>query len=394
MIATYPIKMAQHGGQRRVAAIVEEYRKVFKSVKFVAVYSPDYYKHHGKDDIAVKGMIREETRNSPYIGDIICGQAIFSDPHVKKRMTQLLKSFKPDIIQIEQVFPYLGIKPLLKELNLDPKIILSSHNIEYTHKKSILDNSVYQYQSAEATKTIRECEQDLAKNANLITAVSAEDAKALKKMGAKSVVVAPNGIAKTIKTARSEDEWKLFKQQRGLNDIAVFIGSAHPPNWHGFLAMVGDRLGFLSNSQQLILAGSISDYFENSFNDIRPEHVTFWRRAYAAGRLSDESLAGLISESDVILLPITEGGGSNLKTAEAILSGKKIVATSYAFRSFEEYLNLPNIFIANEPNEFRNKIIEAFKTEYVDRTEEQINLANRVQWHYCLNSMVKEAVKV
>jgi hypothetical protein len=394
VIAVYPIKKAQHGGQRRVAAIVEEYKKVFDEVKYVSVYSPDYYSDHTHDDLAIRGSLREKILQSPYTGDIICGQAIFGDDIVRKSMTRILKSFRPDIVQIEQVFPYLGLKPLLEELGMNPKIVLSSHNIEYSHKKSILDKSAFKDESESAAKIIEVCERDMAQHSQAVIAVSEGDAEELKKMGAQSVIVAPNGIAKLQLDAAAVNYWKTFKAERGVGKLAVFIGSAHPPNWHGFEKMVGDRLGFIPNDRLLVLAGSISDYFVDNYNDLKPEHITFWHRTHAAGRVSDESLSGLIHEAEVVLLPITEGGGSNLKTAEAILSGKKIVATPYAFRAFEEYLDLPNIFIADNPIDFREAIIKAFEAEYIERTKEQEALAEKVQWQYCLKPMVEEVSKL
>lgn len=392
VVSTYPIKKGQHGGQRRVAAIVEAYRKQGIDVCFVAVFAPDHYKYYSRQDIAVKGETRSKTLKSPYTSDIICGQAIYKDPYVKKKFQNLLIRYKPDIIEIEQVFPYLGLKPLLEEMRVKPKIILSSHNIEYSHKQQILNSSGYASEAEEAANLIKECEADLAHNASLIIAVSKEDAAVLSKMGSKGVVVAPNGIAQYPLTEEAKRHWIEYKKEHEISKLATFIGSAHPPNWHGFLAMIGDRVGFLPAASKLILAGSISDYFRDVFKDLRPEHSTFWTRIVPAGRINDKLLTGLIDQSDVLLLPITEGGGSNLKTAEAILSGKKIVATSYAFRSFEQYLMLPNIFIADTPADFRSAVLRAFQTAHIAQSAEQKQLAERVQWQYCLQPMI-EAVK-
>lgn len=395
VVGVYPIKKAQHGGQKRVAAIVEQYKRVFDEVRFVGVFPPDYYQLYSRHDIAVKGETRKKTTDSPYTGDITCGQAIFEDHRVKKTFEKLLKTFKPDVIQCEQVFPYLGLKPLLKELDLKPKIILSSQNIEYLQKQEILKNSGYGEEAARASEIIRKCEADMAKHADLVVAVSPEDADKLKAMGGgERVVVAANGIAKHEITERAKRHWLAFKKTNAVSKIATFVGSAHPPNWHGFLATIGDRLGFLPPESKLLLAGSIGDYFHDNFSadNLRPEQVIFWERVVSAGRLSDELLYGLIDASDVLVLPITEGGGSNLKTAEAILSGKKIVATSYAFRSFERYLDLPNIFIADKPDDFRAAIVEAFTSDYKERTKEQVGLAETVQWEYCLQPMIKGAM--
>ncbi len=391
VVATYPIKNAQHGGQRRVSAIVEAYRNIFTEARFVSVFPPDYYQHYSKTDIAVRGKTRKQSTDSPYTGDITCGLAIYEDPYVKQRFTKLLKEYQPDILQIEQVFPYLGIKPLLKELGMSPKIILSSHNIEYTQKLEILENSGFAHEAKDASKIIKVCETDMAKNADLTVAVSQDDADKLIQLGGKNVVVAPNGIEKLQLSESSKDYWSIYKQKHALRNFVTFVGSAHPPNWHGFLAMVGEAVGFVPPDTRLVLAGSISDYFKDNIKDLTPEHATFWNRVIAAGRLSDDRLTGLINSSEVLLLPITEGGGSNLKTAEAILSGKKIVATSYAFRSFEQYLDLPNIYMSDSPDEYKKLIVKAVHAPYEERTIEQIKLAEQVQWKYCLKPMLEGA---
>ena len=47
-----------------------------------------------------------------------------------------------------------------------------------------------------------------------------------------------------------------------------------------------------------------------------------------------------------MLLPITYGGGSNLKTAEALLTGHPIIATAKAFRGCEVFTDMPGMIIA------------------------------------------------
>jgi hypothetical protein len=53
-----------------------------------------------------------------------------------------------------------------------------------------------------------------------------------------------------------------------------------------------------------------------------------------------------------VLLPINYGGGSNVKTAEAISAGCKIVATPHAFRGFEAFKTGTNIALADTSEEF------------------------------------------
>jgi hypothetical protein len=71
---------------------------------------------------------------------------------------------------------------------------------------------------------------------------------------------------------------------------------------------------------------------------------------------NDAELQSLIEDSRGIILPIIGGGGSNLKTAEALISNKSIIATTFAFRGYEKYIQNDNIYIANTKEEFIDKI--------------------------------------
>ena len=46
------------------------------------------------------------------------------------------------------------------------------------------------------------------------------------------------------------------------------------------------------------------------------------------GECTDTEIADIIENSTGIILPIWEGGGSNLKTAQALLAGKYIISTN------------------------------------------------------------------
>ncbi len=53
-----------------------------------------------------------------------------------------------------------------------------------------------------------------------------------------------------------------------------------------------------------------------------------------------------------MILPITYGGGSNLKTPEALLTGHPIIATARAFRGFEAFADMPGVIIAETVDAF------------------------------------------
>lgn len=392
IFSTYPIKNPQHGGQKRLSALVNELRKAGMIVRHTAVFSPDHYTYCDKDDIPLKGKLVDEINKSPFTGDVICGEAIFQDKHVKNKVKKLLEEFIPDIVDIEQAFPYLGVKPLLKEMGLSPIITFGSHNIEYLMKEEMLESLNYKPETIHAiTDKIEAIETSLAKDSALTSAVSQSDTDTLKRMGATACVLAPNGIYKTNANHEDVQYWHNTFAREGVKNIVLFVGSAHPPNWIGFQDMVGRTLGFLPKDTRIVFAGSIADYVQHELKKLNLDigAATFTKRAYFAGRLEEHRLMGLIEAANTILLPITEGGGSNLKTAEAIVSGKKVVATTYAFRGFEHLKALPGITLADKPKDFREGIIKSLNAPEPMRSQYELHLQQSVEWDSCLENLIE-----
>lgn len=393
LLSTYPIRNPRHGGQKRTAAIYEAYKQQFSQVRHSAVFFKDFYADYDADDIALSAESERLVQQSPLTGDIVSGQAIFNDTVVKTKMTALLQQFKPDIIHIEQPFPYLGLKPLLEELKQNPKLVFGSQNIEAPMKREILEGAgVPEPAIKSAELTIANVEQELSKNSDLVIACTESDRKAHAALGAKNLVVAPNGIAKSTASGQAKSYWKNKFAAAGIKQTVLFVGSAHPPNWAGFLQMVGKGLGFVPFTARIVVAGSISDYFDREIKSSAQniEDATFWLRAFSAGRLSEDRLVALIEQCDVMLLPITEGGGSNLKTAEAILADKKVVTTNHALRSFEWFKDFPNVWVADDQQAFQAAITAALAAPYQKRTAQQQAMAEQVEWKHCLTAMVSK----
>ncbi len=391
IITTYPIANAQHGGQKRTKAIYDAYKANFSEVKFMAVYYRGFYPVAGSLDVAVGEASARKIQQSPFTGDIIVSDAIYREPKVRRKVSSLLQGFRPDVIHIEQVYPYLGLKPLLKELGLKPKLIFGSQNVEYSMKEEmLLGLGVDPAVAKAAADQIEGLEHELAADCDLLAAVSTSDLNEHMKMGAVRSVLAPNGIELLPATAAASTYWQNYFEKHHISKKVIFVGSAHPPNWFGFEKMIGNRLGFLPPDTKLFLAGSISDYFSQGYTRERLEDATFWLRAVACGRLSDDSLAALLELCDVVVLPITEGGGSNLKTAEALLSGRKIVATNHAFRSYERYRDLPNLWVTDNPDQFRENLTKALAAPFIARTPEQQKSVEGVKWPNVMKDLVKE----
>jgi hypothetical protein len=75
----------------------------------------------------------------------------------------------------------------------------------------------------------------------------------------------------------------------------------------------------------------------------------------------EQDLDYLVNHASVILLPITRGGGSNIKTAEALLSDRPVIGTSTAFRGFEAYKNAPGVIVEDDAGQFRFRVQQVLK---------------------------------
>lgn len=383
LVAPYPIVEAQHGGQKRAKALFDFYDKNYKAVKFTSVFHRGHYPVWGENDLPLGDpKIIAEVDKHPYASELICGEAIDKDIHVRSYMAKMLMEFQPNVIHIEQPFAYLGLKQLLEELDQKPVIIFGSQNIEYPLKERIFKElGVTKKLSDELVRKTKDLEYALSRKADLLLAVNHEDAESHREMGAKHIIIAPNGI--DIDEAPREDVqyWNQFKKREGIESIFVFIGSGHPPNWEGFLKMVGDDTSFLPKRSKIIIAGGVSDYFDSKFTSPSDK---FWVGVKTVGKLEQGRLAGLLQVGDQILLPITTKRGSNLKTAEAILSRKKIIATSNTFHGFERFAKLPNIFIGDDKKQFKQAMLRALSEPYTPLTQKESRLTEKVQWRYCL----------
>ena len=127
----------------------------------------------------------------------------------------------------------------------------------------------------------------------------------------------------------------------------IYISSPHLPNWTGveeFVLPVMKRSEH-DNKINLILAGGICSFYEDYCKRKgKLSNVT------AINSFSDEEKAYLFSISSLIILPIVSGGGTNLKTAEALLSTKRILASETAFRGFEAFKKSKGVSVVKNEN--------------------------------------------
>ena len=118
-LGIYPVKGASHGGPKRARAIADFYRQQGVTSKYVGVYSKATHFSLSPSDIRVSSETDSKIIDNRNLEDIICGKAIYDDEKVRKKLMKLIDSYKPDYIQVEQLYPYLGLRKLMSENNLN-----------------------------------------------------------------------------------------------------------------------------------------------------------------------------------------------------------------------------------------------------------------------------------
>lgn len=356
VLGSYPCVKPLHGGQIRLSEIIAAYRSAGFQVQSVNLYDAASAAGQpaGRHDIDYPRDTpwrHWRGRVVPLIEDLTSGRYAANDQHVYQKLTDAIKVV-PDVIHLEQ--PWL--LPLVQRWRQEGKIphvrlVYSSQNIEAPLKKAILQ----QYGLSEADEIAEEIaalEAQACREADIVLAVSETDRRLLSKLTSSPVILAANGIAPWHADSSTLGKWKPKLPD---TPFALFVGSAHPPNMTGFFEMMGDSLGFLPPDRQICVAGSVGPNLL--------EHPVFqhWlplnqSRLRILGLLDDADLAAVKVLAHVFVLPITEGGGSNIKTAEALFSGKHVLGTPVSFRSFEYLLAMPGVHVAATPADFRREL--------------------------------------
>jgi len=361
-LTTYPLKSPRHGGQLRCAAIRERYRRIGIEVNSVAVLHEGHYRAADReaDDIALP---IESTHWNPKLTnftDLQIGRFLDADNAVRERFFALLRRLRPDVIQLEQPWLFAAVRRYLDALRAEglrrPLLVYSSQNIEWKLKRDdVASRSASGYESE--VEAVRALERDLVSHADVVIACTADELDELRAMASSTdrrYVIAANAIAPF---AADPKRTHALMQRHGLGRYPIFVGSAHPPNADGFWEMLAPSLAFLRPDEKIVVAGGVGHLLRN--------HAIYraWSginepRLAVLGEVEREDLVALLYGASAILLPITTGGGSNLKTAEAIYTGNPVIATTHALRGYGDAGQWPTLTVADTPDAFRRLVRE------------------------------------
>jgi len=388
LLGTYPIDIPLHGGQRRSRAIVECYRRCGWQAEHVAVYPRRWYRRRPE---GWRGwLFRSPVRSTHFelpktFARYLRRNGLLTDLHTERffeqskpqhdRLVAVIEGFRPDVVQFEQPWLYPVVRDYLQRADGRYRVVYSSQNPEAHLLKSILAEEGHPNAEAFASEAAS-VEQSLVATSDLTICVTEADADLLRPWDPRRVLIAPNGSQ--CRPCPKRSAW-----DKRLRDVpyALVTGSAHPPNGTGFLTMLGTELDWVPAEAKIVVAGGMVRLLEAA-PQFQQAQAGEGGRALLVPQPSEEDLGYLIHHARLILLPITHGGGSNIKTAEALLSQRPVLGTSTAMRGFEAFADSPGLSVEDDPERFRDSLTETLlhgESRPIDRPGTE-----RLRWEHCV----------
>jgi hypothetical protein len=272
---------------------------------------------------------------------------------------QLVRAAAPEVVLLEHPWTWPLLARLAEVRSGAVQVIYSSQNVEIALKRKILDEEGITPRPG-VLEGVETLEHDLVTSAAGVSACTCADADTFLAWGARRVVVAANGGVR-----RDRDHLLniLPAPLEPTHAFALAVGSAHPPNVSGFISLIAPSLPLLRPNQRVVLAGSAAPMIMQTLREKGFGHLADGR-LIALGPVDEFCLDGLIANAHVLLLPVQYGSGSNVKTAEALLSGRPMVATDVAMRGFGAFRDVPSLTVANDPASFGTSSLAALDRPY------------------------------
>lgn len=348
-LSTYPIDTPRHGGQHRLRNIVAAYRGAGCETQSVGILGSDGYPPAiGFLPFPAMGNLRRTIARPFLMEDWAIGQLAATDRATYESLCAMIEG-TPDCIHVEQPWMFAFACRYASEASSTRiRLVYGSANVEHALKRKILAGYTDPAEAEASAARVLQCETEAAATADLVVATSQADAAWLAPHARAAVILAPNGVAARTTTHPGVAAANSIS---GGRRTALYCASAHPPNIFGFYAVFGQGLGCIAGNERIVVAGGAGASIK--------AHPRFGRtpglasRYVDAGEVSEDCLQGLLETCHTVVLPITEGGGTNLKTAEALWSGRWVVAMSVAMRGFERYSTARGVQVARDAAEFK-----------------------------------------
>jgi hypothetical protein len=331
----------------------------------VGIYLETFFPpgRRGSDDIVLTGQaVRDAAVDQMIFADLMVARHAASDPGVIAQLREILRRVRPDFVLVEQPWCWLPLREALKTLD-QPVIVYSSHNIEWRMRPELYRLGLRRPGADALVAATHALEMELWRRADLVLSISdLERDEIARATGRDDIVyVAPVSDIAEGKVV-TDGRFAAQAMSSGIR-YAALLGSAYWPNNEGFQEMFSEGLGFLRPNEEIWVGGELGfavaadprylDY--KTINDTRMRQV---------GSINDDEKAQFFGASHCVIVPVCMGGGSKLKTADALGSGRAVISTPHGVEGYGSVIGGAldrGLYVADSPAEFRRLVIRALR---------------------------------
>jgi glycosyltransferase involved in cell wall biosynthesis len=262
-------------------------------------------------------MALDAEQIGPECSGLVCALASAADDEYRRTVRELAG----DADAVVHEFPYmLGYD---EGFGRDGRPrIYNSHNLEARMAADLFRGPRRQ----RYIDFVADLEARLARGSDLMFATSEDERVAFHQrygVPLEHIALAPNGFQPRPRGAAGEVPPAVARRMLDLPagpPLAIFLGSAHPPNREAARALC-EELAPALPELHFAIAGAVCDALTAT-----PANVT------CLGVVSDEHKALLFRAADVALNPVTSGAGTNLKLLDYFAAGLAVVTTDFGAR--------------------------------------------------------------
>jgi O-antigen chain-terminating methyltransferase len=384
-LTNYSIEEPDHGGKLRCYNIREALREYFE----VKTLSIEVSENDTVDDHSI-GVCAKDLYaqiGDGCLQDWASAYYLIEKQNLWSSLRQIVLNFNPDAILLEQPFLFPVFKKLQQDGALRKECILinSSQNNEVELKRGIYNQIFGKQKAVEKLDIVKQLESEATRAAHLSIAVSEQDLDYLKALSPDQPVLLYRNGHSGIKTTREIQKWaeKFANSERNF----IVVGSWHMPNILGLKRLVDAGLLSLDPKKTKLwvfggMGPGLLSTFSLTLGESSPLEII--------GQASSDDIDSAIMASSGVILPIWDGSGSNLKTAQALLSGKTIIGTNFAFRGFEAHSTESGVNITDDAD----ALLGAMRSVDISANHQRPQAVAHLRWDNLLKNLPQDVANV
>jgi hypothetical protein len=259
--------------------------------------------------------------------------AKFRSSALASRLRSVLTAERPSLVVVDHARMTWTIPPE----GFDCPFVHIAHNVEHSvyAQNAAGRRPPSSWVHAREARALEGVERSVVQRADGVWTLTSSDAAALAALGSSTTPRSFGLPASASLLGGSGTDVALD------HDIGLLGSWTWKPNAAGLRWFVSEVAPHLPASAGVAIGGAGAEQIANGF-DYR-------------GRVPDAG--AFLHASRVIAVPSTTGGGVQLKTLDAIATGRPLVATSVAMRGLED--PPPTVRIADDPRSFAAALVEA-----------------------------------